>query len=388
MTTVLGLENFLARYTGLVAGKRVALLACPSSVDRELRSSLDIIQRHPAVNLVALFGPEHGIRGDAQAGAKVASAIDPLTKLPVHSLYGDTRQPTRAMLSNIDAIIIDLQGAGVRFYTFVATTLHVMEAAAEAGIPVIILDRPAPLNGRRVEGPVLEPAFTSFVGPAPLPIRYGMTLGELALMLNDAGISCDLHVIPLGNWRRSMWQDQTGLPFIPSSPNLPTLDAVTIYPGACLIEGSNLSEGRGSTRPFEYIGAPWIKADALAAQLNALKLAGLRFRPVYFAPTFSKHVGEVCGGVHVYVTDRDLFKPVSVMLHVLQTLKRAHPDDFGWRSAWAPGSHQPIDLLWGSDRLRRHIDADQPVGELIESWQPALHEFKKRRRDYLLYADD
>lgn len=387
MTTVLGLENFLGAHTDLVAGKRAALLACPSSIDRGLRNSIDIIQRHPAINLVALFGPEHGIRGDAQAGAKVASTIDPLTKLPVHSLYGKTQKPTGNMLSDIDTIIIDLQEAGVRFFTFVATTLYVMGAAADAGITVIILDRPAPINGRRVEGPVLDPAFTSFVGPAPLPVRYGMTIGELALMMNDEAIGCDLHVIPLGNWRRDMWYDQTGLPFVPSSPNLPTLDAVTLYPGTCLIEGSNLSEGRGSTRPFEYIGAPWIKAEALAEQLNALKLAGLRFRPVYFVPTFSKHEAEVCGGVHLYVTDRDLFKPVSAMLHVLQTLKRSYPDDFGWRSAWIPGRQRPIDLLWGSESLRRHIDADRPVDDLIESWQPELHEFSRRRGEYLRYTD-
>ena len=276
MTTILGLESFLESHTQLVAGKRVGLLACPSSVDRHLRSGTDLLHRHPAVNLVALFGPEHGIRGDAQAGAKVESAIDPLTKLPVHSLYGKTQNPTADMLHDIDTIIIDLQDAGVRFYTFVATTLYVMQAAAESGKRVIILDRPAPINGTRVEGPLLDPDYGSFVGPAPLPIRYGMTIGELALLLNDDTVGCDLHVIPLDNWTREMWYDHTQLPFIPSSPNLPSLDAATLYPGTCLIEGTNLSEGRGTTRPFEYIGAPWIKAEELTNQLNGLELAGVQ----------------------------------------------------------------------------------------------------------------
>lgn len=386
MTTKLGLEIFLEAGINLVAGKRVGLVACPSSVDRQLRSSIDILHRHPAINLVALFGPEHGIRGDAQAGAKVDSGIDPLTRLPVRSLYGKTQKPTKDMLRDIDTIIIDLQEAGVRFYTFVATTLYVMQAAAEAGISVIILDRPAPINGTSVEGPVLDMGHASFVGPAALPIRYGMTIGELALLLNDDSVGCDLHVMPLGNWTRDLWYDQTELPFVPSSPNLPTLDAVALYPGACLIEGTNLSEGRGTTRPFEYIGAPWINAETLAEQLNGLNLAGMRFRPVYFVPTFSKFQGKLCAGVHIYVTDRDRFQPVSAMLHVLQTLKRVYPDDFAWRSPWVPGRQRPIDLLWGNDGLRRHIDADEPVEELVQSWLPASQEFKRRRAKYLLYA--
>ena len=290
------------------------------------------------------------------------------------------------MLRDLDVIIIDLQEAGVRFYTFVATMLYVMEAAAAAGIGVLVLDRPAPINGRRLEGPLLDPEFASFVGPAPLPIRYGMTIGELALLLNES-VGCDLHVVPLRNWKRNMWYDQTGLPFIPSSPNLPTLDAVTLYPGACLIEGTNLSEGRGATRPFEYFGAPWIDAEALAVRVNALELAGLRFRPVYFVPTFGKHQAELCAGVHVYVTNRDRFRPVDAMLHVLQALKRVYPDDFKWRSPWVPGRRRPIDMLWGSDRLRRWLDADRPVDQLIESWRADLGDFAKRREAFLLYAE-
>ncbi|MCY3832411.1 MAG: DUF1343 domain-containing protein [Chloroflexi bacterium] len=385
MNVKLGMEVFLESRVDLVAGLRVGLLACPSSVDAELRGSVERLRGHPAINLVALFGPEHGIRGDAQAGSVVASAVDPQSGLPVHSLYGETQSPSAAMLRGLDAIVIDLQDAGVRFYTFLATTLYVMSAAKSAGVAVIVLDRPAPINGVRVEGPVLDSAYTSFVGPYPLPIRYGLTIGEFARLANDREIGCDLTVIPLAGWSRQMWLDETGLPFIPSSPNLPTLDAVTLYPGTCLIEGTNLSEGRGTTRPFEYIGAPWLDAESLAEELNDLTLAGLRFRPVYFVPTFSKHQGELCAGVHVYVTERQSLQPVEALLHVLATVKRRYPNDFAWRQPWQAGSRPPVDLLWGSDGLRRHIDADEPVEALIESWQPALRDFERLRADYLLY---
>ena len=386
MTTELGLEVFLEAHVDRVAGLRAGLLACPSSVDSQLRSSVERLHRHPDVNLVALFGPEHGIRGDAQAGSQVASAIDSRTGLPVYSLYGERNSPTAEILGDLDVILIDLQDAGVRFYTYLATTLYVMRAAKSAGVAVILLDRPAPIGGKRVEGPLLDRAYVSFVGPHPLPIRYGLTIGELAQLVNEREIGCDLTVIPMRGWSRAMWFDETGLPFIPSSPNLPTLEAVTLYPGACLVEGSNVSEGRGTTRPFEYIGAPWINAESLADQLNELSLPGLRFRPVYFVPTFSKHQGELCAGVHVYVTDREVMQPVSAMLQVLRTLKRRYPAEFAWRGPWAEGAHPPIDLLWGSERLRHHFDSDELVDALIESWQPDLREFERVRASYFLYS--
>lgn len=385
MTTLSGLESFLNAGLKLVAGMRVGLLASPSSVDAQLRSSVERLHRHPGVNLVALFGPEHGIRGDAQAGSPVASGIDAITGLPVYSLYGETQSPAPDLLCGLDVIIIDLQDAGVRFYTFLATTLQVMRTAREAGIAVILLDRPAPINGNSVEGPLLNPDFASYVGPHPLPIRYGMTLGEVAQLVNDRDIRCDLTVVKMRQWSRAQWFDDTGLPFVPSSPNLPTLEAMTLYPGTCLVEGSNLSEGRGTTRPFEYIGAPWINAESFAGQLNDLALPGLRFRPVYFVPTFSKHQGERCAGVHIFVTDRDQFQPLSAMLHILQLLKRRYPDDFGWRQPWRDGAHRPIDLLWGGDALRQQIDSDEPVDALVESWQPGLDDYERLRADYLRY---
>ena len=374
--------------TEVDAGSLAALIVMADGVtdvhDR-FRRQPQFRQSHPSVNLVALFGPEHGVRGDAQAGRPVASDIDAITRLPVYSLYGETQSPKPEMLRDIDVILIDLPDAGLRFYTFLATTLYVMRAARDAGIAVIVLDRPAPINGSRVEGPVLDPDFASFVGPHPLPIRYGMTLSEVAQLANDQDIGCELKVVAMRGWTRAMWFDETGLPFVPSSPNLPTLDAMTLYPGTCLVEGTNLSEGRGTTRPFEYIGAPWINAESLADQLNNILLPGLRFRPVYFVPTFGKHQGELCAGAHIFVTDREQFQPVSAMLHVLQTLKRRYPDDFGWRQPWAEGARPPVDLLWGSAALRQHIDADLAVETLIESWQPELREFERKRAEVLLY---
>lgn len=386
MTTRLGLEVFLAETAEETAGKRLGLVAGPSSVDRELRSSVERFHRHPALNLVALFGPEHGLRGEAQAGVPVAAYRDTLTGLPVYSLYGDARRPSPDMLRDIDAIIIDLQDGGVRFYTFLATALYVMEAAAAAGRQVILLDRPAPITGARIEGPLLDADFASFVGPYPMPIRYGMTIGELAQLANrEYGINCDLTVIPMQGWTREMWFDDTGLPFVPSSPNLPTLDAMTLYPGACLIEGTNLSEGRGSTKPFEYIGAPWIDAPRLADQLNDLNLDGLRFRPVYFVPTFSKYQGELCAGLHIHVTDREVLQPVAAILNLLQVVIASYPQDFSWRAPRAAGSKAPIDLLCGGAAVREHLDARGPVDDLIASWQPGTEAYLRMRQKYLLY---
>lgn len=386
MTIRLGLEVFLEGPAQAAAGKRLGLVACPSSVDRDLRSSVERLHRHPALDLVALFGPEHGLRGEAQAGAPVAAYTDASTGLPVHSLYGDARRPSPDLLRDLDAIIIDLQDGGVRFYTFLATALYVMEAAAAAACQVILLDRPAPITGARIEGPLLDAGFASFVGPYPMPIRYGMTIGELAQMVNaEYGVNCDLTVIPMQGWTRDMWFDDTGLPFVPSSPNLPTLDAMTLYPGTCLIEGTNLSEGRGTTKPFEYIGAPWIDAPRLVDQMNDLDLAGLRCRPVYFVPTFSKYQGQLCAGLHLHVTDREILQPVAMILNLLQALIANYPGDFAWRAPWAAGSKAPIDLLSGGTALRDHLDARRPLSDLIASWQPGSQAFSRMRQNYLLY---
>ncbi|HLV35079.1 MAG TPA: DUF1343 domain-containing protein [Spirillospora sp.] len=388
MNIRLGLEVLLDQKLDLLEGRRVGLVASPSSIDHDLRSTVERLHRQPEINLVALFGPEHGLRGDAQAGKHVDTYTDPLTGLPVYSLYGETRTPTAEMLQNLDTIVIDLQDGGVRFYTYLATMTHVMEAAAAHDCAVIVLDRPAPINAATVEGPVLDPAYRSFVGPYPIPVRYGMTIGEMARLVNTHfGIGCDLTVVTMQGWSRSLWFDQTDVPFVPPSPNLPTLSALTVYPGTCLIEGTNISEGRGTTKPFEYIGAPWIEAERLAAMLNDLDRPGVRFRPVYFVPTFSKYADELCAGVQVYVTDRDCFRPFETALYILQVIKTTYPKEFSWRDPWRPGDRKPIDLLCGGTMVREHLDANSPITELAAAWQEEVRAYSQLRASYLLYAD-
>ncbi|MBI5671367.1 MAG: DUF1343 domain-containing protein [Chloroflexi bacterium] len=388
MTVRIGLDILLNQRLDLIAGKRVGLVASPSSVDSQLISSVERLFACPEVQLTALFGPEHGLRGAAQAGQHVTTDIDSLTGLPVYSLYGDTYQPTTDMLRNVDVLIFDLQDGGVRFYTYLSTLAHVMQAAAANHLPLIVLDRPAPINGVTVEGPVLDPVYTSFIGIYPIPIRYGMTAGELARLFNEVfAVGCDLTVVEMDGWQRSMWFDQTGLPFVPPSPNLPTLSALTVYPGMCLIEGTTLSEGRGTTKPFEYTGAPWIEAEAVARRLNALDLPGARFRPVYFVPTFSKYQGELCAGVHLYVTDRDVFRPVETALHLLALVRAMYPERFAWRVPWTDGGHYPIDLLSGGDQVRQHLEGGLPVSDLVNAWEEGGNAFLAQRAQYLLYTN-
>jgi uncharacterized protein YbbC (DUF1343 family) len=384
MVTTLGLEVFLSERQDLVAGRRVGLVASVSSLDARVVSTAARLKER--VNLVALFGPEHGLRGQAQAGEKVGVSTDPYLGLPVYSLYGDTRKPTPEMLRDLDVLVVDLQDAGARFYTYLGTLTYVMQAAAEQGLPVVVLDRPTPINGVTLEGPVLDPVYTSFVGMFPIPIRYGMTIGESSRLFNEQfGIDCDLTVVTMQGWTRDLWFDQTGLPFIPPSPNLPTLAALTVYPGLCLFEGTNLSEGRGTTKPFEYIGAPWLKPEPLAHALNDLALPGVRFRPMYFTPTFSKHAGQPCAGIHTVVMDRERFRPVETALHMLKLIKDTYPDQFAWAEPWEPGAHRPIDLLSGSSTLREHLDSGKPLADLLARWQADLQAFSSLRAQYLLY---
>jgi uncharacterized protein YbbC (DUF1343 family) len=385
MVVRLGLEVLLERRLDCIAGRRVGLVTNATGVDRHLISTVQRLHEHPDVNLAALFGPEHGLRGEAPDAAYVETYTDALTGLPVHSLYGATYKPTPDALEGLDMLVFDMQDAGVRFYTYLSTLAYVMQTAAEAGIPVVVLDRPAPINGVTVEGAVLDPAYSSFVGMYPIPIRYGMTIGELATLFNEAfEIGCDLTVIALEGWRRDMWYGDTGLPFVPPSPNIPTPDTLAVYPGLCLIEGTNLSEGRGTAHPFEYIGAPWVKAEPLAAELDVMGLPGVRFRPVYFIPTTSKHQGERCAGVHLYVTDRDSFKPVECVLHMMAHLKATYPE-FAWRGAWTPDGRYSLDVLTGGEAVRAHLSAGAPVEDLVSSWSAELAEFMDLRARYLIY---
>jgi len=379
----LGVDVFLARAYREYEGARIGLLTNQCGQTSDLQPTVDAFWQHEGINLVALFGPEHGVRGDLQAGAPVEDATDPETGLPVYSLYGPARKPTPQMLQQIDVLVFDIPDGGVRFLTYSSTLSLAMEAAAEAGVKVVVLDRPNPIRGDRVEGNVLDPAFSSFVGRFPLALRHGMTMGELARYFNEEfGIGCDLDVIPMEGWYRDRWLDETGSPWVMIGPNIPTLDAMTIYPGTCLIEGTNVSEGRGTTLSFQVIGAPWIDARALWSAMRELGLPGVTFRQAHFIPTFHKYVGEPCHGIQVYVTDRDLFRPVDLGLHLVATIRRLYPDQFAWR-----GSDPPLhfDRLMGTDTVRRQIDAGVEVEAILKSFEEPLKAFLPVREKYLLY---
>jgi uncharacterized protein YbbC (DUF1343 family) len=377
-----GIEILLGPQRNLLAGKRVGLITNPTGVDRQLNSSVGLMAAARDFRLSALFGPEHGVRGDAQAGEHVASSTDARTGLPAHSLYGPTRKPSPAMLAGLDVLLMDVQDIGARFYTYPWTLALVMQAAREAGIKVIVADRPNPLGGIAVEGPVLNPALASFVGAYPIPIRHGMTLGELARLMNrDFAIDCDLTVVKADGWRRADDASQTGLHWVPPSPNMPTPDTAFVYPGTCLLEGTNLSEGRGTTRPFETLGAPFIDGQALADGLNSLSLPGVRFRPAWFTPSFSKHQGTLCGGVQLHVSDRRTFAPVAVGIAILSEISRRYPADFAFLS----GNPPFFDRLAGVEWLRDSITAGEPVASIEARWQPGLAAFHAQRAQHLLY---
>lgn len=379
-----GLELLLERGHPLVDGRRIGLITNHTAVDRELRPAIDLLHEDPRFELVHLYGPEHGVRGDAQAGDYVAAATDEATGLPVDSLYGETRTPTPAMLEGVEVLLFDIQDAGARFYTYISTMILALEAATEQGIPYIVLDRPNPITGTRIEGPMLDPAYTSFVGIHPMPIRHGLTMGELArLVATDRGWP-EPHVIRVEGWRREQWWDETGLPFVQPSPNLPTLDALTLYPGTCLFESTTLSEGRGTTRPFELIGAPWVDPHPLVADLRARNLPGVGFRPASFVPMFSKHQGETCRGVQVHILDRDVLRPIEVAVHLLHALRSQSPDDFAWRPGSALG--MSANLLYGSDRLHVMLDAGASADDIIATWKGPLATYRKKAKEVRLYA--
>jgi uncharacterized protein YbbC (DUF1343 family) len=363
----------------------VGLTTNPTGVTRELVPTIDAFHAHPDIRLKAIFGPEHGARGDAQDAVPVESGLDEATGLPVHSLYGEHLKPTDELLEGVEALVFDVQDVGARFYTYASTLTYSLEAAAENSIPMVVLDRPNPVNGVSVEGNVLEGGFESFVGLHPIPMRHGMTVGELARLFNEK-IGADLSVVEMEGWRREMWFDETGLPWVQPSPNIPTPETAAVYPGTCLFEGTSISEGRGTTRPFELIGAPWIDGGRWAGALNGLGLRGVKFRPCHFTPTFSKYAGEGCGGVQVHVTYREHHRPVETALHMLSTALSLWPEEFGWLPPGGDGRLH-FDLLAGTDRTRRGLSAGVPVDEIVEGWRKGLESFMERRKDYLLYPE-
>jgi uncharacterized protein YbbC (DUF1343 family) len=382
-----GIEVLLENNANLIRGARVGAVVHPASVLSTLQHTADALFDSKEFRLVSLFGPQHGARGEKQDNMVESEFYsDPDTGLPVHSLYGYTRRPTAEMLQDIDILIYDLQDAGTRVYTFINTMAYCMEACADSGKRMIVLDRPNPINGRQVEGNLLEPEYKSFVGLYPIPMRHGMTVGELALLFNSE-IRCDLSVVEMEGWHRSCWFDQTGLPWVQPSPNLPTLDSEIVYPGMVLIEGTRLSEGRGTTRPFELIGAPYINSRRFAEQLNALSLPGVWFRPAYFQPTFQKWSGEICGGVQAYVKDREHFEPYLTGLAVIATARDLWPDYFEWRDAPYEYEYEkmPMEILCGSARIVKLIEENASLDRFRQSWQVDVETFLRLRRPYLLY---
>jgi uncharacterized protein YbbC (DUF1343 family) len=387
MTVALGSD--LLFESGRLRGRRIGLVANPASVDGSFRHVVDRAASAAGVTLAAVFGPQHGFRANLQDNMiETPHARDERRRVPVHSLYSDTREPTAEMLAELDALVIDLQDVGARIYTFVYTMANCLRAASRHGVPVLVCDRPNPIGGEAVEGPMLAPGYESFVGLFPIPMRHGMTIGELARLFNERfGIGAELEVVPLEGWHRGMYWDDVRLPWVMPSPNMPTLDTAVVYPGGVLFEGTQLSEGRGTTRPFELLGAPWIDAEPFAARLNALKIDGAHFRPVVFEPTFHKHARLACGGVQIHVTDRRTFRPVLAGVAVMGEFHRSAPDRFAWRQPPYEYVHDrmPIDILAGSDGLRQAIEADAAARDIAEGWEAGTREFEALRKEYLLY---
>ncbi|SFG15411.1 beta-N-acetylhexosaminidase [Halobacillus alkaliphilus] len=381
----LGVEELLDEEKALIEGKKVGLITNPTGVDQELNSIVDILYNDEDVDLTALYGPEHGVRGSAQAGEYVDFYTDEQTGLPVYSLYGKTRKPTPEMLEDIDVLMFDIQDVGTRFYTYIYTMAYAMEAAQENDIPFIVLDRPNPIGGDKVEGPVLDTDYKSFVGNYPIPLRHGMTVGELAKLFNsEYDIDADLTVVEMDGYDRSMDYNDTDMSFVAPSPNMPTVDTAYVYPGAALIEGTNVSEGRGTTRPFELIGAPFINSTELAAAMNKLDLPGVRFRAASFTPAFSKHAGELTHGVQLHVMDRDKFNPVATGVNLVKTIHDMYPDDFQFREENSSGISF-FDYLIGNGWVREGIEEGRSVSSMQNEWEKDLKGFKKIREQHLLY---
>jgi uncharacterized protein YbbC (DUF1343 family) len=388
-----GLDN-VGAHAHLFQGQRLGIIANHTSYNSEGKYVVDVFRALEGVRVVALFSPEHGLRGTEEAGEKIANNTDPATGLPVYSLYGGTNKPTPQMLADVDMLVFDIQDVGARFYTYLYTMSLAMEAAAENGKKFVVLDRPNPINGVQLDGPILEPEFATFVGLYPIPVRYGLTVGELARMINGEGwlandtgsqtqsiafgvpVKADLTVIPLTGWRRGMWFDETGLRFI----NMPDLETATVYPGLCLLEGTNISEGRGTPKPFHQFGAPWIDANALATRLNNLNLPGVHFEPTSFTPTSSKFQNQTCHGAEITLTDRTRLEPFWTGVQIVNELCRVYPVQLKW-------NERHFDRLCGTATIRAAITAQKPLAPLKAAWAAQCRTFDQTRQQCLLYRD-
>lgn len=374
-----GLDVLLHERAELVRGRRVGLVAHSAAVARDLTWGPIALLR-AGVRLAALFDTERGLSGARAIGAPATSETDVRTGVPLYCLDGLSYEPTAAMLSGIDVLLFDMQDVGARFYTPLNALYYALRGAARAGAPMIVLDRPNPVTGITIEGPPIDPGYESLIGAVSLPIRHGLTLGEAALFINEVcGLGAALTVVEMRGWRRAQWFDQLGRAWVFPSSALPHLTTAAVYPGMCLLEGTNIAHGRGAALPFELCGAPWIDGDALAERLNALDPPGARFRALRFVPMAGLFAGQECGGIQVHVIDRTTFRAVTVGLHIIAAIRAMYPGEFSWRT-----NH--FDLLIGGSRTRTAIEAGAPIGDIVESWRDPLAQYERRRAGILRYA--
>lgn len=384
----LGIEN-LVNSPDILSGKKVGLIANATSTDGRLVSSVDLLHNHQGIDLTCLFGPQQGFWGETQDNMiEWKGGLYPKYNLPLLSLYGESRKPTPEILADVDILVFDVQDIGTRIYTYIWTMVLAMQACAENKKEFVVCDRPNPINGKRMEGNVSSKEFSSFVALYPLPLRHAMTCGEIANYVNgEFGVGCKLTVVPLSGWKRSMWQDDTNLPWVIPSANMPTLETANVYPGMVIFEGTNISEGRGTTRPFEFVGAPFVNGFKLAEELSKYKLAGVFLRPCIFIPTFNKYAGQNCGGVQLHVTDRKKFEPVKTAVAILKTIREMHPEEFKWSQP--PYEYEfkrpPIDMIFGTDWIRKALEAKHELEQIVEKTIEELKEFDLIRRKYLMY---
>lgn len=385
-----GIEVLVNDRIRSLGGQRIGLVCNQASVLPDLRHAADVFFEHPDIDLTTLFGPQHGIRGDVQYNMiETPHAADERTGIMVYSLYSETREPTEEMVAGVDTIVIDLQDVGCRIYTFIYTMANCMIAAKKFGKKIVVCDRPNPIGGNVAEGNITEHEFKSFVGQYELPTRHGMTIGELARMFNEHfGIGCELEVIEMEGWRREMWGDETGLPWVLPSPNIPDVDTCVVFPATVHFEGTELSEGRGTTLPFLLNGAPFIDPYAWADELSKFNFPGVAFRPAYFRPTFCEFAGETCGGVQIHVTDREAFTPVIVGVAMVKTIYDMYTSEFEWRqNAYEyVFDKNPMDVVCGTDKIRKAIESGVSVKDIGGSWTAGLSDFLETRRPYLIYS--
>ncbi len=385
----LGLEKLLDEQINLLKGLRVGLICNPASVNHQFQHAADLFYANPNINLITLFGPQHGIRGDVQDNMIETSHItDSQTEIPIYSLYSETRQPTEEMLLGLDALVFDLQDVGCRVYTFIYTMANCMRACSKYGKKMFVLDRPNPINGLDIEGNLLELGHESFVGMYPIPMRHGLTVGELAKLFNtDFELHCDLEIIAMDGWSREDYYDETDAPWVMPSPNMPTIDTAVVFPATVYFEGTQISEGRGTTRPFEIVGASYINAQEYADALTLLELSGVIFQPISVLPTFQKFAGENCGGVFLHITDRKAFEPVITGLAMIKTVFNLYPNYFKWKNP--PYEYvydrNPFDVIAGTTKIREFIEQGKTINEIKMFWQKDVKEFYRTRKEYLLY---